>query len=147
MHTVLSFLLLFAATQVFASTTDVQLLQSSLRRDMIGVTAALRAGANSNFADQGYTPLMAASNNGFIDIANALISAGANVNAFKNGVCGYSAIWLAAYTGRDQIVALLASKGAEKNKPGGCFSETPLRIAERYGRHSTVRILQSLGGY
>ena len=122
------------------------LLNAALNGDINALKQSLNEGANPNYAQDTYTPLMAAANNGFDDIARTLLDKGANVNAVKEGECGYTAIWLAAYTGRDSTVSLLAERGANLNAAGGCENETPLQIAQRYSRASTVSLIESLGG-
>lgn len=125
--------------------TNVQLWAASIRCDLNGVKGSLANGADPNFTDAEYTPLMGGANNGCIQIAQILLEAGANVNAYKNGICGYSATWLAAYTGHTSLIKLFVSKGADFNVKGGCYFETPLQIAVRYKNADTVAYLKSIG--
>lgn len=72
----------------------------------------LNLGASSNGADnQGYTPLMAAAEQGHKEAVKSLIAAGAELNARDNG--GNTALLLAVKQGYEKIARLLIKKGAD----------------------------------
>ena len=72
-------------------------------------------GANVNAArtTDGYTALMAASQEGHLGIAQLLVERGANVNAAKPDD-GYTALMLASMLGHLATVRFLLSRGASK---------------------------------
>jgi ankyrin repeat protein len=77
------------------------------------VKRLLGEGQNVNQLDQrGWTPLMAAADEGHIDIVRLLIDWGADINA-KRKDDGYTALMIASYKGRADIVKLLIECGAK----------------------------------
>jgi len=125
------------------ATTQVAPL--SIKNRLRIISALIEAGADSNIqtqyhADQhsipsesqswGYSALMGAANNGFIEAAKILIANGAKLNLVTQGVCPVSAVWLSSYTGRPITTEVLIESGADFNFRGGCFNETPLTKAK-----------------
>lgn len=129
-------------------------LRSSPSQIMI-VKALVAAGAapsskiedhtDSNQKQWAYSAMMAAANNGFSDVVGFLIQKGADVNQVTFGECPVTALWLASYTGRADVVRGLIAARAEINFRGGCRNQTPLGIAKDYGRLDIVKILQGAG--
>ena len=114
-----------SATRADGSTP---LAWAALRNDA-GITAALlRAGADPNATDAGYAALHAAVLRSQVELVDALLAHGADVNAIlKHGtpgrrfsadyslryqLIGANAFWLAARYGEVDIMRLLASQGA-----------------------------------
>lgn len=85
------------------------------------------------------TPLMIASNKGYINIVRLLLSAGADVNAAN--VSGATSLHLAAQLGFTDIVDVLIANGATLNVQGGKNHNTPLMLAALNGNISIVRLL------
>ena len=89
----------------------------------------IAAGTNINGKDAmtGSTPLISASSFGKIEIAEALINAGANLS-LKNGD-GSTALHAAAFFGRIEIVQLLIDANADKTIRNN-FGATPRETVE-----------------
>jgi ankyrin repeat protein len=88
------------------------------------------------------SPLYIAAENGYLDIAHALIDADADVNKTLDG--GYTPLYVAARKGYPEIVKLLLERGADVNK--NTHGITPLYIAVSKDRVDIVRILVEQGG-
>lgn len=87
--------------------------------------------------------LIEAAANGRWDDALALLKAGtAAANARDER--GAHTLWLAAAAGRADVVKLLASQGAELDRPGA-DGLTPMGAAAWNGQRSTVQLLWRLG--
>ena len=87
----------------------------------------------------GKAPLHTASRWGHTEIANLLITAGADVNAESNS--GSVPLGIAAYAGYKQIVALLISNGANvniKDKSGSTPLHYALRMYEPSMQHKQI---------
>lgn len=92
---------------------------------------------------ENFTPLLRASMNGHTDCVEALINAGANVEA--QNVRGNTALIGAAFGGHDKIVELLLQAGADVNLPNK-RNETPLLLAcGQKGHISCVELLIKAG--
>jgi ankyrin repeat protein len=141
----LMFTLLFVVT---AASADINqdLLSAVSSGDTQAASLALANGANANCSDaNGITPLAIAANDGFLAIASILVNKNAVVDQGSDAKCLSTPLWFASYTGQDQLVSYLASKGANLQSTGGCLNETPLQIAARFGHTSTMTLLQNLG--
>lgn len=90
----------------------------------------------------GTTPLHRASYQDDLAQAEALIKAGANVNAATD--LGVTPLWLAAENGSEKMVARLLAAGANPNAPL-LAGETPLMIAARSGKPAVVEQLIAKG--
>jgi ankyrin repeat protein len=90
----------------------------------------------------GTTPLHRASYQDDLVQAEALIKAGANVNAAND--LGVTPLWLAAENGSEKMVARLLAAGANPNAPL-LAGETPLMIAARSGKPAVVEQLIAKG--
>ena len=76
------------------------------------IPVLVKAGADARQATAtGTTPLMVAAQSGNVATVRALIDAGVDVNAVEN-VRGLSAVMFAAAANRHEVIALLATKGA-----------------------------------
>lgn len=147
MHKLVSLLFLAVATVAFADINQ-DLFDAVSRGNAQATSSALASGADANYATpDGLTVLAVAANDGFFPIVSILLNKNANINQLSDAKCPATPLWFASYTGQDQVVSYLASKGASLQASGGCFGETPLQIASRYNRPSTVALLQSLGAH
>jgi cytohesin len=108
--------------------------------DLAAVQAQLDAGVDVNARDNHkWTPLTHAAQFGHKDIADLLISKGADVNA-KEAKNQITPLHWAAWRGRKEIAELLIAKGADlntKNKDGG----TPLHNAAWKGHVEIAKLL------
>jgi ankyrin repeat domain-containing protein 17 len=95
-------------------------------------------------AKTGLTPLMEAASGGYVAVGEALLRAGADVNAAPVPSSRDSALTIAADKGHDKFVKLLLSKGAQvdaRNKKG-C---TSLWLSCNNGHLETVQRLVNAG--
>jgi uncharacterized protein len=117
-----------------------RLVQFSAQGDLSVVTAFLDAGMDVDVSEpvRLVTPLINASANGHVRIAQKLLAANADVD--KADINGCTALVSAAYFGRVETVALLISKGANANvNPAKCL--TPLGAATLSGKSDIVETL------
>lgn len=89
------------------------------------------------------TPLYAAAGAGHIQVAQALLDAGAQVDIVADE--GWRPIHHAALNGENKMVALLAERGADINRAEEMRGQTPLHIASERGDKEMVRLLLTLG--
>jgi ankyrin repeat protein len=107
------------------------------------VQAALDAGADIEAADRSHTTaLQRASSSGYRDIAELLISHGADVNTAEK-MHRNTALHMAADAGHLAIVQLLVEHGADVNAEDD-FSRTARRWAAKSGHGSVVEYLDSV---
>ncbi len=114
-------------------------LQNELRK---GIDAA---GIERISKSYELTPLHIAANAGNLEIAQALVKAGFDVNV-KSAKDGVTPLFFAASSGQDEMVSFLLAKGADVNfglvdygslTPMG----TPLMAAAQFGHTKTVALL------
>jgi ankyrin repeat protein len=79
----------------------------------------------------GSTPLFVAARNGFVELADLLIEAGANIN-FARQDDGITPLYIAANNGYKDMVKLLLRNDADPNKRRTDIGASPLCIAARY---------------
>ena len=89
--------------------------------------------------DRGNTPLMKAAEKGHAVTAKRLIQAGANLNA--EDIAGFSALLLAVYKGRQDIVRLLLESGANPNLLEPLSAKTVLEVAHEKGYRDVADVL------
>lgn len=115
------------------------------RRGNLEALKGLLSNENVNSKDErGLTPLWIAAAYGKLDVAELLISKGANVNA-KAESTGLTPLHIAALNGQNNVVKLLLAKGAEVNALTTA-SETPLQLAIRRGHGDIGEYLRQHGG-
>jgi ankyrin repeat protein len=98
--------------------------------------------ASAQVEADGTTPLHRAAYQDDLARVEALIQAGANVNAAND--LGATPLWLAAQNGSEKIVARLLAAGANPNAPL-LAGETPVMIAARVGNAAVVEQLLAKG--
>ena len=126
------------------STLDVKLLNSSFDGDIEGVMAALAQGGRVTARNhQGFTPLLAAADNGNTDICGLLLAHGSNVNEVMSQN-RQTALHITAIKGHNASVEALLSWGAQVNPQdyNGC---TPLHCACQEGHLLCVLTLLNAG--
>ena len=105
------------------------------------VKALIQKNADVNIANNGWTPLMTAAEHGHLTTVQALLSAsGIDINARKTD--GKTALHVAAYFGKDEVVKALIQKNADVNITDN-DSQTPLMCAAARGHLTTVQALLS----
>ena len=88
----------------------------------------------------GTAPLHFAICNGHRDIAEYLISEGADINA-KNNEGGQTPLHIAARNGQKDVVELLIAKGADVNALNNS-GWMPLKLAENQGHTEIIELLR-----
>ena len=100
-------------------------------------------GVNISFPNEkGYTPLMIASKNGWLELTHTLIDAGADINA-ANKNNGWTPLMEAAWAGHFDIVNILLKKGAKvgiKDMKG----ETAIQKAANRNKIDILKLLLSM---
>ncbi len=108
------------------------------RRDEARVVALLRDGADiEEHNSHGWTPLMAASLHGQVDLARLLLDHGTDLHAVNAE--GKSAIHYAAMRGGAEAVRLLVRHGAGVNAADTFGAYTPLHLAAAHCNRETVQ--------
>lgn len=91
--------------------TTGDLVKYVVKNDLVGVKNSLNNGAAIDGIINGYTPLMIASEKGFIGLVRYLISKGANINV----IASTTALIQAINFGHKEIAKMLILKGADVN--------------------------------
>jgi uncharacterized protein len=102
-----------------------------------------RALANS-FSSDGFPVFALAATFGYRDVAEYLLSRGADVNSVSKNATGYTALTGAVAMGRTEMVAWLLSCGANANHRYGP-GYSPLHEAAANGRLEMIRLLVEAG--
>jgi hypothetical protein len=126
------------------NTPEIPIHEAVVRGDLKAIQDHIAAGSDLNGLDNisQSTPLMTAATFGHVDIAKALIDAGANLNIKNND--GSTALISAAFFCRSEIVQALLDKGADTNIRNNMGS-TALNAVE--GPWATVKpIYDMIGG-
>ncbi|KAL7802906.1 ankyrin repeat-containing domain protein [Trichoderma afarasin] len=107
------------------------------------VKQLLEKGADVNAVDQnGYSPLISASESGHFEVAKLLIEHGATINVRDSK--GATPLFKAAASGFVELVQLLIDKGADIEARGNS-NKTPLLAAASTGYADVVRLLLNHG--
>ncbi|HJT19667.1 MAG TPA: ankyrin repeat domain-containing protein [Nitrospira sp.] len=119
----------------------VPLLSASASGDTKAVLLLLDEGhhANESFPVIGTRPLMLAAAHGHRETVEALLDAGADVNA--EDLTGWTALHAGAYKGDIPTVSLLLERGARPKK-ARWFLKSPSNIAEMLDHQDLVPILR-----
>jgi uncharacterized protein len=125
---------------VAPNTTQDELLEASAAGDLSRVKTLLAAKTNVNAKDQqGYTALIVASSNGYLEVVRALPAEGADVNAeAANG----TALTIASQKGSLEVVRVLLAAGADVNAKA-FNGETATSLAKKGGHPDVVQLLEA----
>ncbi len=94
---------------------NIDLLEATALNNYEKVVSLLKEGADPNYVgEQGYAPLHGASISGYNNIAEALITHGADIN-MHSGDGGFTALHFASLEGHLKIVELLVNAKADVN--------------------------------
>jgi len=135
----------------FAISDAEQLLESSWFGDLKAVKRLLRKGVPPTSRSKRHltfhpnsTPLMAAAQNGHLEVAKLLLSWGSKVEATDD--YGHTALMWSVWSNEPSVpmVALLLRKGGNPNRHGN-GGWTPLIRAAKYGHPEIVRLLLRYG--
>ena len=128
---------------------DEQIIESAWFDDVKAVKRLLRAGVQPDARSRKHltfhpntTALMAAAQNGNVEVARLLVSWGAKVEASDD--YGHTPLMWAVWHGHDHMVNFLLRKGAHHNRPGN-GGWTPLCRAAAYGHTGIVQMLLACG--
>ena len=126
-------------------TADRALFDAAKAGNIEAVKQYLTAGADLNLKKDlfGSTPLHSAALKGRKEVAELLVSEGADVNT-KN-INGWTPLHYAAVVDHKEIVELLLASGADVNAKTDA-GETPLDNAIKYKRTETADLLRKHGG-
>lgn len=128
----------------FATENDMVLIDAVRARDLAKLRDALAAGALMEARDaDGRTPLLLATRGNLIDIALALVEAGADVNA-KDNIKDTPYLYAGA-EGRDEILKALLATGKVNLKDTNRYGGIALIPASEKGHPETVRLLLAAG--
>lgn len=119
------------------TTGQTALLVVVERRDLVWIRFLLQRGADANIADRaGQTPLVRATQLGFVDGAEALIRGGARVN--DGGSSGETPLHLAVQRRDTAMVRLLIASGANPDQSDNITGLSPRDLAVRDGRAAAI---------
>lgn len=130
----------------------IALLQAVANEDRVGMLEAIRAGANPNATLEGYLPLMTAAMMGDERLIDALLRAGAKVDA-RDAAQGWTTTLYLAANGRSdehcRILKRLLDAGADVNaqSPGehGVRGVTPIEAALQVKNIKAAEVLEAHG--
>jgi uncharacterized protein len=121
------------------------LWEAAFHGNVAEVSRLIELNANVNFADaRGFTPLMAAAQNGHIQVVQILLDHKATINAQASKSDNIFALISAAGNGHEKIVQLLLDKDANPNMVNA-EGITPLMIAAQNGYLGTMQALLEHG--
>jgi ankyrin repeat protein len=112
--------------------------------NMVEVEKLLDSGVNVNFkrSGDGGTALIIASGKNHLDVANLLVSRGANVNLSNQN--GWTPLMAAVSRGSYPIAIFLLEKGADPNSKH-IYGWTALKLASQKGKDDIVGLLKKFG--
>jgi ankyrin repeat protein len=118
---------------------------AAYRDDLEMVKLLLAAGANpqATTREGAITPLLMACQNGNVTIIEALLKAGADVNAVKSN--GTTPLMMAAASGSASAVETLLAHGANVNAKELAHGQTALMFAAALNRAAVIKILMANG--
>ncbi len=129
-----------------AKAPDISIHEAANEGNIEAVKQHIAAGTNVNARHKsgGLTPLHYAVARGHKEVAELLITKGADVNAKSN--TGWTPLHGAAWTGHKEIVELLIAEDADVNAKERTFSHTPLDSAIDFEEPEIADLLRKHGG-
>ena len=135
----------FVAAGFAAVAADTPVADAAARGDNPQVLRLLRSGEDVNSAQgDGMTALLWASDRGDAELVEALLTAGAHVNAGTR-IGRYTSLHIAAGRGHVEVVELLLGAKADVDARTTNSGVTPLHLAARSGKARVVEALLSAG--
>ena len=139
----------FAIALLFGGATRLDespLLEAARRGDVEAVRSLLRDGADPNLAaGDGLTALHVAAEQGFVEVVELLLDAGANATA-KTNIGEYEPLHLASRFGHAEVVRVLLEAGAEPAAVATTTGVSPLHLAAKAPNgEEAVRVLLEHG--
>lgn len=99
---------------VFCLPTPDDVITASKKNDISTINIYLQNGGNPNCYDKdGFTPIMFAALNNYVELAKLLVSK-PNVNLNLKNAFGYSALTLAVVFGNTEVADILKKAGAKE---------------------------------
>ena len=131
---------------LWAAAPDAPVADAAMRGDVEAVRALLQQGADANESQgDGMTGLHWAAQRGELEIAELLITAGANVNAGTR-IGRYTPLHLAGRVGSAPMVDALIEAGSNVHAVTTNSGVTPLHLAAESGSADAIRALVDHGG-
>ncbi len=128
-----------------AGPAESPVADAAMRGDVDEVRALLQRGADANTAQgDGMTALHWAAHHGNTDLAQVLVSAGANVDPVTR-VGQYTPLHIGARQGRGDVVKLLLAAGAHADHRAYPSGSTPLHLAAAAGATGAMTHLLGAG--
>lgn len=135
----------YAMEQSSCSNTNELLLEACQKDDYNKVVSLLKQNAQVNSKDKlGMTPLMHASEHGYLAIVKALLENGAHVNDYNNN--WGTALMYAAIANHENITKLLLRSGADINAQN-IDGKTVLDLVEKWGSRKMEDLLKAHGAH
>ena len=118
-------------------------LERKIRVGEVESTKALARSLVQRRDDLGFDVVLEATRRGMVDVVQALVDAGADVDK-ASGCNDSTPLHFAAETGKDAVVKALIEAGADMNKANN-EGVTPLSVAAQEGHETIVRLLIKAG--
>jgi ankyrin repeat protein len=135
---------LLSAAMMSAAPGDTRVPDAAMRGDRSALSALLKQKADANaMQGDGMTALHWAASRDDLEMAQLLLTAGANVRATTR-IGGITPLWLASQNGNARMIDLLLKAGAEPNATA-TDGVTPVMIAAASGKADAIRVLAEHG--
>lgn len=121
-----------------AGSTPLHLAAAKGGKETVQVLLDLKCPVDIKDTEWCYTPLIQSAQEGHRDVAEYLLSRGADINA--TGVDGRTSLHWAAWNGHEAVVELLLERGAKHSKKDTFKLWEPLQYAIAYNRNCVVEV-------
>eukprot|EP01116_Phalansterium_solitarium_P001354 TRINITY_DN11155_c0_g1_i1.p1 TRINITY_DN11155_c0_g1~~TRINITY_DN11155_c0_g1_i1.p1 ORF type:complete len:702 (+),score=224.31 TRINITY_DN11155_c0_g1_i1:155-2260(+) len=116
-----------------------KLMRDSRKNRISSVQTQLDGGVDVNERSQGTTALHLAASHGHTELAEVLISRGAELDT--NDDEGYSPLIYAVWAGHDSFVKMMLARGALLSVPGSKHGNTALHVAAKRNKPEMLKLL------